>query len=93
MTDAPRSTAPEPTPLFTRYMRGVTAAERDSRRYDAPHRAAAASRAARRRSAVKPHPRLSAALAARRDELARERTDRDVSAAAAEFSVLVPTGA
>lgn len=92
-TDKPPATAPMATPLFTRHMRGVIEAERDRRRHDGAHRAAVAARAARRQSAVRPHPRLSAALDARRDELARERRERDGSAATAEISVPVPATA
>jgi len=88
-TDKPRATAPIATPLFTRHMRGVIEAERDRRRHDGTHRAAVAARAARRQSAVTPHPRLSAALDARRDE----RSERDGSAGAAKISVPVPARA
>src|SRR4051794_21202211 len=69
VSDAPPAAAVRATPLFTRHMRGAIEAERDTRRHDGKHRAAAAARAARRRSEVRPHPRLSAALEARRREL------------------------
>lgn len=87
VADAPTSRAAPATPLFTRHMRGAIEAERDIRRHDPKRRAAAAARG---RIDVRPHPRLSAALEARRHEIERQRGDLAAPVGEGAVPVAVP---